>query len=675
MEKTKRSWRLAKCVCTLLLFACASFGLFLCDGPLYAQDTSHSPGWVVISVPDYHTLRVKAFPAEREPEPPPVDATLSRVDYDLRVDSDVAEGHATLTVDVLKNGWVHVPIPAGLFVREAKLDGKPLSLASMSGSKTGNQFSALLSHTGRSIITLEIALPIIASASEDRVSIPSTFSGVTRVTLEIPRTGVDLSLYGGLFSESKELASGGKWTAYGKGVEPIVFAWRRKAEERHSTLPLRMHGALTEFVGLGEDSTSVSANVALEVTQGAAKGARIQLPENVTVNQVQGAMVADWEMKPGELLVTFLEPVEQSASFVIAGEASLPREGQVDVPLLRVAGVERETGGIGVDVLGAGEIKEESIRAQGLQRADGSDLGEPVSSRQSPALIAFRTRSVDGKSRRSLHLDVSRYIQQTVLLANVEEARYRVLMTKDGKSLVEARYAIRNNQRSFIKITLPQGALLWSAALSGKPVRPGSGPDASLLLPLSKAKSGEEAPEFAVEIVYFAPGASWTDKGRLKIALPALDLPISRTGLQVFYPPQFRFSAEPGSFRVENYTNPISTVLTAGFAEPAVDSVVVTTADRLSGVGAGSAGGAVAVNALEDRDDAGRKAKAKQSAQTLVDKFHSDDRGARATGILPVRINFPQFGSSLYLVSQLTSENQAPSAEFSYQQDKKAGGK
>jgi len=39
------------------------------SGALYAQDASHSPGWVVISVPDYHTLRVKAFPAEREPEP------------------------------------------------------------------------------------------------------------------------------------------------------------------------------------------------------------------------------------------------------------------------------------------------------------------------------------------------------------------------------------------------------------------------------------------------------------------------------------------------------------------------------------------------------------------------------------------------------------------------------
>ena len=671
MEKTKRSWRLSTCLFTLLLFAFVGFGLLLRSGSAYAQDAAHSPGWVVISVPDYHTLRVKAFPAEREPEPPPVDATLSRVDYDLRVDNDLAAGHATLTVDVLKNGWVHVPIPAGLFVREAKLDGKPLSLASLSGGKSGNQFSALLSHTGRSVIMLEIALPITASASEERVSIPSTFSGVTKVTLEIPRSGVDLSLSGGLFSESKELASGGKWTAYGKGVEPIVFAWRRKAEERHSTLPLRMHGALTEFVGLGEDSTSVSANVALEVAQGAAKEARIELPENVTINQVQGAMVADWEMKPGELRITFLEPVEQSASFVITGEANLPHDGQVDIPLLRVAGVERETGGVGVDVLGAGEIKEDSIKAQGLQRADGSDLGEPVSSRQSPALIAFRTRSVDAKPPRSLHLDVSRYIQQSVLLANVEEARYRVLMTKDGKSLVEARYAIRNNQRSFIKITLPQGALLWSASLSGKPVRPGSGPDASLLLPLSKAKSGEEAPEFAVEVVYFTPGPNWSDKGRLKIALPALDLPISRTGLQVYYPPQFRFSAEQGSFRVENYSNPISTVLTAGIAEPAVDTSLAIAADRISAVGSA----APSPPGNEGGGTAQRKSETKQSAQSLVDKFHADERGSRATGILPVRINFPAFGSSLYLVSQLTSENQAPSAEFSYQQDKKAGAK
>ena len=669
MPDSKCLRRSPKSLFVFLLFICLGHGLFSLSGPLLAQESAHSPGWVVISVPDYRALRVRAFPAEREPEPPPVDAALSRVDYDLRVDTDVASGHATLTVDVLKNGWVRVPIPSGLFVREAKLDGRPLSLASLSASKESNQLSALLSHTGRAVITLEIALPIAASASEERVSIPSTFSGVTRVTLEIPRSGVELSLNGGLLSETLELKTGGKWTAYGKGAEPMVFAWRRKTEEHHSTLPLRMHGTLTQFVGLGEDSTSLSANVTLVVTQGAAKEAHIQLPENVTINQVQGALIADWEMKPGEVLITFLEPVEQSASFVITGEASLPRDGQIDIPLLRLAGVERETGGVGVDVLGAGEIKEDSIKTQGLERADGSDLGEPVSSRQSPALIAMRARSADVKSPRALHLAVSRYIQQTVLLANVEEARYRVLLTKDGKSLVEARYAVRNNQRSFVKITLPPGASLWSASLAGKPIRPGSGPDASLLLPLSKARSGEEAPEFAVEIVYFAPGASWTDKGRLKVSLPALDLPISRTGLQVFYPPQFRFVAETGSFRAENYAGPISPVLTATIEEPAVDTVATApAASRLRALESPAV--TMDANAREQKSET-----AKQSAQTLVDKFHASERGSRASGILPLRVNLPAFGPSLYLVSQLTSENQAASAEFTYQQDKKAGAK
>jgi hypothetical protein len=634
--------------------------------PLCAQDAAHSPGWVVISVPDYRALRVKAFPAEREPEPPPVDATLSRVDYDLHVDTGVASGRATLTVDVLKNGWVRVPIPAGLFVREARLDGKPLSLSS---SREANQLSALLSHPGRALIALDIALPVAASAGEERLSLPSTISGVTRVNLEIPHSDVTLSLTGGLLSETHPAPAQGNWTAYGKSGETMVFAWRRKTEEHHVTLPLRQHGALTQFVGLGEDSTSLSANVTFDVTQGAAKDARILLPDNVTINQVQGALVADWEMKPGELLVTFLEPVEQSASFVVTGEVNMAREGAVEIPLLRLANVERETGGVGVDVLGAGEIKDDSVKTQGLQRADGSDLGEPVASRQSPALLAFRAHSGDPKSPRSLHLAVSRYTQQAVLLANVEEARYRVLLTKDGKALVEARYAVRNNQRSFVKITLPPGATLWSASLSGQPVRPGSGPDASLLLPLSKVRSGEDAPEFAVEIVYFFPGSAWADKGRLKLVLPALDLPISRTGLQVYYPPLFRLASEGGAFHVETYANPLTAVLTTGVAEPAVDSVVVPP----SAAPASAFNAPVATDRLSVPGE--KTEEAKRSAQTLVDKLHASERGSRAAGILPVRVNLPTFGPSLYLVSELTSENQAASAEFTFQQDKKAGGK
>jgi hypothetical protein len=632
--------------------------------PAVAQDTSHSPGWVVISVPDYRALRLKAYPAEREPEPPPVDATLTRVDYDLRVDSDLASGHATLTVDVLKNGWVRVPIPSGLFVREAKLDGKPLSLTPPTPGRGTTELCALLSRSGRSVISLEIALPIAASASEERLSLPSTFSGVTKVTLEIPRADVDLSLNGGLFADSANLPNGGgKWTVFGTGTEPMTFAWRRKVEDHHVTLPLRMRGTMTQFVGLGEDSTSLNANVNLEITQGAAKEARIKLPDSITINQVQGAMVADWEMRPGELCITFLEPVEQSASFVLTGEATLPHDGAIDVPVLRLTGTERDSGGLAVDVLGAGEIKEDSIKTQGLERVDSSDLGGFIANRQSPALIAFRIRPTDEQAPRSLHINVARYAQQAVLMANVEEARYRVLLTKDGKSLVESRYAVRNNQRNFVKVTLPPGAVLWSCTLAGKPARPGSAPDGSLLLPLTKSHGGEDMPEFALELVYALPGAVWTDKGRLTLGLPALDLPVSRTGLQIFYPPVFKLSAEAGSFHAAAYENPYSTVLVAGVSEPPVNTALSAPSYGMAAMSPSP----IATDTPKDekeRDD-----------KILVDKFHATDSGSRAAGILPVRVDFPAFGPSLYLVSELTGENHAPSAEFSYQQDKKAGGK
>jgi hypothetical protein len=647
-------------------FAVALFSLlFLFAADSFAQTTVHSPGWVVLPVEEYRTLHARAYPVERDPEPPPVEATLTRVDYDLRIDGELASGRASLTVDVLKDGWVRVPVPLGLLVREARLDGKLVSLVPGSSGKAGGQLSALLSHSGRAVLLLDIAIPVASVTGEESIILPSTASGVTRASVHLPRQGVDVRLTGGLLSEKSESATESNWIAYGRGNESLTFAWRRKTEDHRATLPLRMRGSLTQLLGLGEDSTSVNAEVNVEVTQGAARFASIQIPDNVTVNQVLGAMVADWEVKANELTVKFLEPVEQNARFVVAAETRSPRDGQIGIPLFRLLGVERETGGVAVEVLGAGEIKD--LKSEGLDSADATDLGELVSNRQSPSLVAFRFRTGDTKLTRSLSLEVARYTPQAVLLANVSEARYQVLISSEGKTLVQARYAVRNNQRNFLKITLPAGATLWSATLAGKTVRPGQSPDGSLLLPLDKARAGEDAPEFAVEIVYLSRGSAWNDKGQFKLALPALDLPVSRTGLLVYHPPRFKVTPEPGSFRTEPYENPISSALNAPTAH----------GGDAGGVVANVPSSSVAAAALADMD-AKDELKAKRSqvaTEALLDKFRADSATGKRAGILPIHVSFPAFGPSVYLVSELTAENQAPSAGLTYQHEKKAGGK
>jgi hypothetical protein len=629
--------------------------------PQLSADLSHSAGWVVISVDDYQSLRLRAFPAEHDPEPPPVDATLTRVDYDLHIAGDLATGRASLTIDVLKDGWVRVPIPSGLLVREARLDGKLVSLVSGGQGKGSSQLSAVLAHAGRAVLLLDIALPVSASAGEERISLPSTSSGVTRAAVQLPRQGVDVKLSGGLLTEKTEIGDESKWLAYAHGNEPLSFTWHRKIEDHHVTLPLRQRGSLTQLTSLAEDSTSLYAEVNLEVTQGAAKEARIQMPENITINQVTGGMVADWEVKAGELVVTFLEPVEQSARFVITGETKTPRDGHIDISLLRLLNTERDTGGVAVEVLGAGEIKD--LKTQGLENADATELGDFVAARQSPSMVAFRFRSADARAARTLTVDIARYAQQAVLVANIEEARYRVLLSKEGKSLVQAMYAIRNNQKNFLKITLPTGASIWSASLGGKPVRPGEATDGNLLVPLEKSRAGEEAPAFVLEIFYLVRQTAWSDKGKGTLALPSVDLPISRTGLLLYHPPLFKLSADPGAFRIETYEAPASAAFT-----PAVLNT--------------NGGAGFAVNGLRGRnndqiiDGQNSNENRPQSAtQVLVDNFKTKALGGRGAKVLPIRPSFPAFGPSMFFVSELTAENHAPALEFSYQRDKKDGGK
>ncbi len=300
-----------------------------------AAESPHAAGWVVIPVEEYRVLRAKAYPVDHDPEPPPLDATLTRVDYDLHVAGDLAAGRASLTVDVLKDGWVRVPVPAGLLVREARLDGKLVSLVPGDKGKAGPHLSAMLSHAGRFELLLDIDVPVSSNAGDETISLPSTESGVTRAAVLLPQQGVDLRISGGLLSDKSEAAGETKWLAYARGNEALTFTWRKKTEDHHIELPLRLRGSLTQLTSLAEDSTSIYAEANFEVVQGAAREVRIQLPQKITINQVSGAMVADWEMKNGELSVTFLEPVEHSARFVINGEARLPKDGIIDIPLLR----------------------------------------------------------------------------------------------------------------------------------------------------------------------------------------------------------------------------------------------------------------------------------------------------------------------------------------------------
>lgn len=614
--------------------------------PASAQTAGTSDGWVVLPVSEYTALKRAAAPAEPEPAPPPVEATLSRIDYDLKIDGDLATGEARLTVDVIKNGWVRVPLPEGLMVRDAQLDGKPVNFVTRPAEQGPGRLDLLLSKTGRSVLSMKIVAPVTTVAGTDILKLPVSNSAVSHAKIELVRQGVDVRITGGLLLEHSESTTGSRWVANGKGGEPLTFAWRRKVDDSRLHQPLRLRGAITQLVGLGEDATQVNAEVQLDVLQGVAQDVHVQLPEQFTINQVSGAMVADWDVTNRDLQVSFIEPVQTTVKFTLSGELRIPRAGKLDVSLIRLPGVERETGGVGVEVLGAGEIKER--KPNGLEEAEAAELGQLISSRQSPSLLAFRLLPGDGKTNRTLSLDVARYTPQAVLTANIEEAEYNALISVDGKMLVQSRFAVRNNQRNFLKLTLPPTAELWSASVAGRPIRPGRAPDGSLLLPLEKSRAGGDAPPFIVEISYIDRAAPWTDRGHARVSLVSVDLPISKSHLLLHHPPLFRLTPSPGlsgSFRVATYAPPDSSALRT----------------------------APVVAANEQQQAEGEISAEQPEVKQLVARVRETKQSARPMRNLPLRVVFPHFGPSIFLVSELTGENQTPAVEFDFQRDRKRG--
>jgi hypothetical protein len=629
-------------VLTLIVCLCAATNVFA-QAPI-------PDGWVVLPVDEYRALRARANPDAPAPSPPPVDATLTRVDYELQAGAEAITGRALLTIDVLREGWVKVPIPAGLMVRDARIDpstslgasGQPVALIE------GPPAHVVLSRPGRVVLSLEISLPLTASAGSESVALPPSPAALSRATLTLPRGGVDLTVTGGFVSERSETATESRWTALGRANQPLAFSWKRKADDRRAEQPLRFRARIASVVGLGEEVSALSANVRIEVQQGVAREVTLDVPPGMVINQVNGATVADWEVKGNLLRVRLLDPVFTELSFVVLGESRLPPDGDVNVPLIRVPAAERETGGVAISVLGAGEIERHQMR--GLDLTDVSELADVVAGRESPSMVAFRLRPIAGADTRSLQVAVKRYTPQAVLIANVEEARYRALAAEDGLFLVEGHYAIRNNQRSFLKVTLPERATIWSASVAGRPVRPGVAEGQSVLLALEKGRAGEDAPTFVVQITYLQPVEQWIDASRVHLNLPALDLPVSRTGVEVYHSPRYRTTLEPGVFRIESDPGVFAEAL-RGWKYSAVraDSIATKSLDA-------AALPLPAAPAMPPPSG---------GFQLLIDRYKNEGGGRTVRGALPVEVAFPSIGPSLFIASELTAEGQAPSFDLS----------
>ena len=219
-------------------------------------------------------------------------------------------------------------------------------------------------------------------------------------------------------------------------------------------------------------------------------------------------------------------------SFVVQGESRLPPDGDVTVPLLRAPAAERETGGIAISVLGAGEIEKHQMR--GLEPADVSELADviartriAINSGLSHAAGRWRGSAVAARLGQALYAAGS---------ADRQRRRGAVSRVSRRRRPVPGRRALCGAQQpAQLPEDHPAAGRDDLERLGGRSaVRPGVAEGRCACCWHSRrAAAGEDAPTFVVRITYLQPVEPWVDHTRAHLELPALDLPISRTGVEL----------------------------------------------------------------------------------------------------------------------------------------------
>jgi hypothetical protein len=271
----------------------------------------------------------------------------------------------------------------------------------------------------------------------------------------------------------------------------------------------------------------------------------------MTVLDVTGAGLREWTLDTkGDLVVHLAFAAEDHARFNLTMERAIGEGSRAfAAPLITPLGVERVKGFVGVTASGGLEVAAGDV--QGAAAVDVRTLpADVLGMTRQPVLLGYKYLGDAAK----LPLQVTQHDAVDVLVTLLDRAEATTMFTIDGRRLTQVRYDVRNNRRQFLRLRLPAGAQLWSAAVAGAAVQPSRGADGALLLPLVRsADQGGALSAFPVEVVYVDSGdpTPANGAGHFKAELPIADVPTTWVGWTVYAPEGAKVSprAFEGSLR------------------------------------------------------------------------------------------------------------------------------
>jgi len=478
--------------------------------------------------------------------PPPYDAVVSSADYS----AEVGEGGVTVAVAakvfVLKQeGWALVPVmKAGAPVSDATLDGKPTALV----TKNDGILYLVLKGFGIHELAVNLELEPSTDRGARRFVLPTVLSQVNHLEVRIGRPDIVVKVSPGGQMESRTVGSSTVATGSFPPADQVTVSWARsvpRAEKEAARVSAEVRTMLTVGEGLGV----YTAIVDFDIQHKPVSEFVMALPSDVTVADVSTEGLVDWrvsEVEGGkELAVSISYEALGYHQVAVTYENVLPSDDEVafEVVCPIVKNVVHEVGYLAVAVTTNVQVDPKEGSLENLVQIDPSEL-PPDLRGSGDQKVLYGFKYIKHPSR--VELDVVRHKDASVLTCEVEQADYKVMLTDEGKQIIEATYRIANRSLQYLALTLPEGADLWGVYRDGEPIKAAED-DGKILLPVFQ---GGMHKTFNIKILAYRKTGKLLPFGSKRIGLPTLGVGVNRVNLTLYLPERFRYFGFGGKLRM-----------------------------------------------------------------------------------------------------------------------------
>ena len=492
-----------------------------------------------------------------EEDPPPIAGVVSAANYvaDVRAEGVVVTAEIELSV-LKKDGWASIPvITTGLPLASASLDGKATVLMIDNGL-----LHAVVRGFGAHRLKLEMRLPLQNEGGPEKFRLPTAKAQINRLEVRVGQPNLQVSIEpGGALAST---TTGGKTVATGSFApgDAITVRWARRAEKT-TKAEARVSAEVRTMLTVGEGLGVYTSIIDFDIQHKPISRFEIDLPADVAVADVSTDGLVDWQLvdqpEGQRLTVAIAYEAVGRHQVALTLEQPLPAKEQTKVAVadIKVRDIVHEVGYLAVAVRTNVQVTADDSTWKNLAPLDVSELPADLrGTTDQQVLLGFKYI----KHPYALDLQIVKHKDAAVLTCKVEWAAYRIMLTGDGKQLIEGTFRIANRSLQYLTLTLPPDTDLWGVFRDGVPVKAAES-DGKILLPIFR---GGLRDTFTMKILAYRKSGGLLPVGRRSLELPRVDVSMGKAQLAVFMPPDRRYFSFGGKLRPS--TDPLPTGAVSG---------------------------------------------------------------------------------------------------------------